>query len=254
MTSDPVPLLCLPHAGAGAAFFHKWQRSAPAGLRLEPLQLPGREERTDEEPHRDVARAVHALLPEALDAARGHSRVAVFGHSLGAVLAFELARALEERTELPVAHVFVSGSPAPARGRAPQAAALDDDEFLARVEELAGYRHPAFESAEFRELMLPTLRADVTMHESYRPPSDEPVEAPVTCLRGADDVLVTEWDAREWHTSTTGPFTYTELPGGHMYLTDAAPRLLGLVAAALGATAQQVPSAGRFTGAGAPCD
>ncbi|MFD0165912.1 thioesterase II family protein [Streptomyces decoyicus] len=254
MTSDPVPVLCLPYAGAGAGFFRKWRQSAPAGLLLEPLQLPGREERTDEEPHRDVARAVHALLPEALDAVRGHSRVAVFGHSLGAILAYELARALEERTELPVAHVFVSGSPAPERGRAPQAAALDDAEFLARVEELAGYRHPALESAEFRELLLPTLRADVAMHESYRPPSDEPVEAPVTCLRGADDVLVTEQDAREWHTTTSGPFTYAEMPGGHMYLADAAPQVLGLVAATLEGTGRQPTASGRFTGPGATCD
>ncbi|MEU8891564.1 alpha/beta fold hydrolase [Streptomyces sp. NPDC048442] len=242
--AEPVPVLCLPFAGAGAGFFRKWQQ--PSSLRLVPLQLPGREERTDEEPHREVARAVHALLPEALDAVKGHSEVAVFGHSLGAVLAYELARALEERTELPVAHVFVSGSPAPEHGRAGEAAELSDDEFVARVEELAGYRHPAFESAEFRELMLPTLRADVEMHESYRPASDYPIEAPLTCLRGDRDTLVTAHDAQLWKSATTSAFDYRELAGGHMYLTDGQPELLGVLAAAL-------DPEGRRAGDGAPC-
>ncbi|MFD5114638.1 thioesterase II family protein [Streptomyces sp. NPDC058391] len=253
MSSEPVPVLCLPYAGAGAGLFWKWQRLTPAGLRLAPLQLPGREERTDEEPHRDVARALHTLLPEALDAVRGHSRVAVFGHSLGAVLAYELARALEERTELPVAHVFVSGSPAPDRGRVQQEADLTDDEFVARVEELAGYRHPAFDSPEFRELMLPTLRADVAMHEAYRPASDCPIQAPVTSLRGSDDALVTEEDARRWRTATSGSFSYAELPGGHMYLADSAAQVIGLMEATLDKAARRTVLADRPSGSGAAC-
>jgi surfactin synthase thioesterase subunit len=226
-------VLCLPHAGAGASYFWKWRQAAPKELNLIPLQLPGREERTDEEPHRDVSRAVTTLLPQVLEAVGSQLRVAVLGHSLGAVLAYELARALEERTEVPVTHVFVSGSPAPDRGRAPQAADLDDDEFVARVEELAGYRHPAFESAELRELLLPTLRADVAMHESYRPPSDTPIQAAVTCLRGALDALVTREDAREWRRATEGAFAYHELAGGHMYLGDAVDEVLRLMAATL---------------------
>ncbi|MFJ2775044.1 MULTISPECIES: thioesterase II family protein [unclassified Kitasatospora] len=253
MAPEPLSLLCLPHAGAGAGFFWKWRQQAPPGLRLVPLQLPGREERTDEEPHREVADAVRALLPEATAAVAGSPRIALFGHSLGAVLAYELGRALEERTELPVAHVFVSGSPAPDRGRARQAAALDDDEFLARVEELAGYRHPAFESAEFRELLLPTLRADVAMHEAYRPPSDAPIQAPITCLRGDGDALVPERDALRWDAATHGPFSYAELPGGHMYLADSAAPVVGLIAETLGCDRRQPAAAGPGTGAGDTC-
>ncbi|MEU7134970.1 alpha/beta fold hydrolase [Streptomyces sp. NPDC046261] len=233
MTIRPVPLLCLPYAGAGASVFWKWRHLAPPGILLAPLQLPGREERTDEEPFRSVAEALQALLPAAVDAAAGHRRVALFGHSMGAVLAFELARALEERTEIPVAHLYVSGSPGPYHGRAENAADLDDETFLAAVERLAGYRHPAFDIAEFRELMLPMLRADVAMHENYRPLSDTPVQAPITCLRGDDDALVAADEAARWSTVTTGPFVYTERPGGHMYLLDAPEDLLRLVAADL---------------------
>ncbi|TCO55753.1 thioesterase II family protein [Actinocrispum wychmicini] len=232
MTTVPITVLCMPHAGAGAGFFWAWRQVAPEGLRLAPMQLPGREDRTDEQPHRDVAVAVRSLLPEAVTAAAGSAGIAVFGHSLGAVLAYELARALEERTELPVAHVFVSGSPGPWHGRVKRSDGLDDAEFVARVEELAGYRHPAFDDPEFRALVLPTLRADVAMHESYRPLSDEPIEAPVTCLRGADDTLVSEQDARRWADATTGGFDYVEMPGGHMYLTESAASCLDVVRAA----------------------
>ncbi|AUG77449.1 thioesterase [Kitasatospora sp. MMS16-BH015] len=230
MSSQPLPLLCLPFAGAGAGFYRPWQQQAPAGLQPVPLQLPGREELVAEEPHREVAAAVRALLPEAVAAVRGHHRVAVFGHSLGAALAFELTRALEERTEIEVVELFVSGSPAPHLGRSGHSADLDDDAFLAQVEVLAGYRHPAFDSAEFRELMLPGLRADVAMHEAYRPLAAGPVEAPVTCLLADQDTLVDEQDARAWESATTGGFRYVTMPGGHMYLTTEAGRILDLIA------------------------
>jgi surfactin synthase thioesterase subunit len=224
------PVLCLPYAGAGSGFFRKWRELAPPAIDLLPVQLPGREERTDEPPHRDVGTAVNAVLR---DAVAGLRTVAVFGHSLGAVLAFELARAIEERTEVVVSHVFVSGSPAPALGRPTRSDHLDDDEFLARVEELAGYRHPAFDVAEFRELLLPTLRADVAMHESYVPVAPTPIDAPITCLRGARDTLVSREDAMAWRSATSGGFAYTEVPGGHMYLTDAAERVMAVMATTL---------------------
>ncbi|GAB3741088.1 pyochelin biosynthesis editing thioesterase PchC [Amycolatopsis oliviviridis] len=231
--SDPV--VCLPYAGAGAGFFRNWQEVAPSGVDLLPVQLPGREERTDEPPHRDVRSAVDAMLRGTAlrDAAAGRRPVAVFGHSLGAVLAFELARAVEERTEITMSHVFVSGSPAPARGRAARSADLDPGEFLARVEELAGYRHPAFEVAEFRELLLPTLRADVAMHESYEPASPHPIDAPITCLRGVEDMLVSQEDAMAWAEATSGSFAYVELPGGHMYLTEDPEGVMGVIASTL---------------------
>lgn len=233
MTSDLIPVICLPHAGAGASFYFSWRRSAPVCLELLSLQPPGREERTDEEPHRDIGTAVEALLPDLTEVMTGRPAFALFGHSLGAALAYELARAVEERTELSVRHVFVSGSPAPARGRGGNSASLDDAEFVARVEELAGYRHPAFDYPELREIILPTLRADVAMHEAYRPASPAPIQAAITCLRGADDCLVSAADAADWKSATAGECRFVELPGGHMYLTESAPALLDLLARTL---------------------
>ncbi|GIG63548.1 oleoyl-ACP hydrolase [Longispora fulva] len=235
MTSDRIPVLCLPHAGAGSSFFFPWRRLDPPGVTLVPLQLPGREERVEEELLTDVHAAVRALLPEAVAAVGDSRRVALFGHSLGAALAYELARALQEQTELVVDHLVVSGSPGPWSGRTEQAAALDDEEFLARIEEFAGYRHSAFDFPELRDMLLPILRADVAMHESYRPTTDAPTTTPITCVRGEGDLLVSRRDAELWRSATRGPFTYTELPGGHMYLAESATDLVDLIAGTVSA-------------------
>ncbi|KJK47216.1 thioesterase [Lentzea aerocolonigenes] len=222
-------LVCLPYAGAGASFFQPWQAIAGDALRVVPLQLPGRERLIDLDPHRDVGLAVddlHARLPELLGEER---RIALFGHSLGAVLAHELAHRLVTDPDLTLVRLFASGSPAPAAGREHRATGLTDDAFLARVSEFAGYTHEALEDPEMREMILPTLRADVEMHENYVPSTDLPLAAPITVIRGEDDELVSYEDAAGWSKATSADFEHVEVPGGHMYLTEAAPALLRLI-------------------------
>lgn len=232
----PMELVCLPFAGAGAAFFRPWRRETPEWLRLTTPQLPGREERFSEEPHRDVRAAVGEILPS-LTRTRDGS-LAIFGHSLGAVLAYELTCALEDQG-VPVAHLVVSGSPDPWRPREDAATGLDDAEFLRRVREFAGYSHPALEHPEMRDLLLPTLRADVAMHEGYVATRRTRLRAPVTALRGASDALVGSDDMATWADITLGPFAMVEVPGGHMYLADAGPSIVRTIADAL---SQGIPS------------
>lgn len=229
-TAGPVGLLCLPFAGAGASFYRPWSAAAGQGrVRIVPMQLPGRERRIDEEPHRDMHRAVDELLAEAPGALDGATRVALFGHSLGAVLAYELARRLAGIPGVELVRLFVSGSPAPGSEREQRATGLPDDEFLARVSEFAGLRHAALEDPEMREMILPTLRADIQMHEDYRPSTDEPLPVPVTALRGTRDELVSAEDAMAWAKFTSRDFGYAELPGGHMYLIESPAPLLRVV-------------------------
>jgi surfactin synthase thioesterase subunit len=227
---SPTALVCLPFAGAAAAFYRPWSAVADQGrLRVVPVQLPGRERRIDEEPLRDVQAAVDDLaagLPGALD---GTTRVALFGHSLGAVLAYELAVRLLGAADVEVVRLFVSGSPPPDVRRERRATGLPDEEFLAEVANFAGLRHEAMEDPEMRELMLPTLRADVAMHEDYRAGTRDPLRVPVTSLRGAADTLVSVEEAMGWAKFTSRDFGYAELPGGHMYLTESAVPLLRLV-------------------------
>jgi surfactin synthase thioesterase subunit len=239
MSRPPMPLLCLPYAGAGASVFWPWTKSAVPGLSVLPVQLPGREERLDEEPHRDAHQATDALLPEVLALIGGSSRVALFGHSLGAVLAYELTRRLVERTGVGVAHLFVSGSPGPWRSRVGRASGLGDDEFLAQVETFAGYRHPVFDDPDMRELLLPTLRADVTAHEDYRPTTDAPLDVPITAVRGVDDRLVSTAQAAQWRAATGAGFSLIEVAGGHMHLVEHPQALLDIIGTVLRAVAAE---------------
>ncbi len=231
---DTIKLVCLPYAGAGASFYRPWTALAGDALEMVALQLPGRERLIDEEPYRDVHRAVDGLLAQLRERiGEGGGRVALFGHSLGAVLAYELAHRLAAEPGVEPLHLFVSGAPAPGQARAERASGLSDDEFLARVGEFAGYRHAAFDDPEMRELLLPTLRADVEMHENHTPSTELPLDMPLTVVRGADDELVSHDEAGSWNKATSRDFAYVELPGGHMYLTDAAPALVDVIASSL---------------------
>ncbi|MPY58310.1 thioesterase II family protein [Streptomyces spongiae] len=225
-----VPLLCFPFAGAGASFFTPWQRYDLKATRIRPVQLPGRERRLDDPPFPDVLTAVESLAGE-LTAEPGLSQgpVALFGHSFGAVLAYEMARHLRERKGIPVAHLFVSGSAGPMTRREAGATGLPDEEFLARVSEFAGYDHPTMQDPELLELLLPALRADVEAHEAYVSTAHDPLDAPITSLRGLDDTLVSADQARQWEPVTRSGFRFEELPGGHMYLTEYPGPLLKLI-------------------------
>lgn len=227
--SQPA-LVCLPFAGAGASFYRPWSSDAyRSKLRIVPLQLPGRERRIDEQPHRDVRAAVDELagqLPQALD---GAARIVLFGHSLGAVLAYELAARLTATPGVELVRLFVSGSPPPDAPREQRATGLPDDEFLTRVAEFAGFNHAALDDPEVRELVLPTLRADIQMHEDYRPGTHDPLPVPVTALRGTGDKLVGAGEAMGWAKFTGRDFGYAELPGGHMYLVESSAPLLRLI-------------------------
>ncbi|MGW3581189.1 thioesterase II family protein [Streptomyces rubiginosohelvolus] len=238
MADEDTVLICLPFAGAGPSFFTPWQKLAPEGLRILPVSLPGREKRFPEPAYDAAAPAVddaYAQVTAALDGADGDgggSPVVLFGHSMGAVLAYELAHRIE-RAGGPgrLAALVVSGAPGPWTPRTDRADGLPDEEFAARVRAFAGYDHPALADPEMRELLLPALRADVRLHETYVPSTESPLGVPVISVRGREDTLVGAAEAAEWGRATTGKLAVAEPAGGHMYLAERPGELLELVAA-----------------------
>jgi len=224
---ESIPLICLPFAGVGPSFFNEWGSLTSGRLEVIAVELPGREKRFVEEPYRDVATAVTGILPEVLERVGKRDRVIIFGHSLGAVLAYELSHQLAKTTHIQVAHLVVSGSPAPC---------LDDQAFLAQVREFAGYDHPALNDPDLRDMLLPVLRADVEMHENYCPSWNNPLPVSITSVRGTDDELVSREEAAQWHSATTMPLQVVELPGSHMYLITSAGKLLHIIEELIGQT------------------
>ncbi|MFJ9566972.1 thioesterase II family protein [Streptomyces fuscichromogenes] len=233
---QPTALICLPFAGAGASFFKKWHKDAPEGLHITAVQLPGREERFLDDPLTDASAAAEEAWERVAAELETTERAVVFGHSLGAVLAYELAHRIAERGPVPLERLVVSGSAGPWKPRTGRATGLSDEQFLTRVRGFAGYSHEAMRNPEMLELLLPLLRADVEMHENYRPSTGTPLKAPITALRGTDDDLVDAAETSQWAATTTGAFTTAELPGGHMYLTDHGPAVMRLIAAQLNGT------------------
>ncbi|MFC9235178.1 thioesterase II family protein [Streptomyces decoyicus] len=225
----PTLLVCFPHAGAGPSFFAHWGNLASPGLDVAPVGLPGREKRFDEPPLEYVSDAVEDALPQIRAQAGGYHGVCLFGHSLGAVLAYETACRLSGDGDVPVVGLVVSGSAGPAHRHDLGATGLPDDAFLATVERATGYRHEAFDEPELRDLLLPALRADIAMHERYRSSGTTVLDVPVTAVRGAEDHLIDAEMLAQWQEVTTAGFHSQALPGGHMYLADSPGALLGLV-------------------------
>jgi surfactin synthase thioesterase subunit len=210
MTS--TALVCLPFAGAGATFFRKWRPLAPEQLTLVPVQLPGREEKFYEPPHTDVGKAMDEVCPAVLPLLDGADRVALFGHSLGAELAYELAWRLAGHG-VDVRRLFVSGAPGPRNRAVERVSELDDEGFLEGLRRVAGYRHPAMDHPEMLQVMMPFLRADSEMHENYQSAHPDRLAVPITSLRGRDDELVSAAEAAEWADETSAGFNAVELDG-----------------------------------------
>ncbi|MFJ2364852.1 thioesterase II family protein [Pseudomonas sp. NPDC087697] len=215
-----VPLLCFPFAGAGPSVFQPWKALAGDRFEILPVTLPGRERRFIEPAYRSVKNAIEGSLAQVLELLAGRTEVAIFGHSMGAVLAFEMARKLCSVPSLKVVQLVVSGSPGPMSPREARATGLNDEMFLAQVASFAGYNHPALSNPDMRAMLLPSLRADVELHEGYLPESDQPLHVPVLSIRGVQDDLVTREQAAEWSRATTATFTSLEVDGGHMYLSE----------------------------------
>ncbi|HEV2738184.1 MAG TPA: alpha/beta fold hydrolase [Candidatus Elarobacter sp.] len=212
-------VFCFPYAGAGASVYRGFTSPAAAGIAVAGIQLPGREELFDEEPYATIGVAAADLAAQVLESARGR-RYWLFGHSFGAVLAFEVARRLCGSRAAAPQRLVVSGSVAPGTSLGRSSSGLTDDEFVARVEQIAGYAHPALNEPELRELLLPALRVDVALHESYRPASAAPLDIPITALRGTVDTSVSAADCAQWAAWTSNDFAYMEIGGSHMYLVE----------------------------------
>nr|QEO74629.1 thioesterase [uncultured bacterium] len=237
--TGPLVLYCLPWAGGGASAFRAWPAAFGPGTEVRPIQLPGREDRLDDEPHRRMSTLIAELGPRL--AAEGPSSFAVFGHSMGALVAYELVSHLEAGGRPAPAVLFLSGHGAPGASCAHTTGDGDmsDDTLVERILALGGTDPVVFRHPELRQMALRTLRADLELCCSYRPARPEPVNTPVVVYGGVDD----HWSHASlagWADHTTAPVRLRWFPGGHFFPVHALDDLVDDIRRVL--LGHQVPS------------
>jgi len=210
-------LFCFPYAGGSAPAFRTWTAGLPAKVEVCPVQLPGRGSRLSEPPFTRLAPLVETLahvLSPLLD-----KPFAFFGHSLGALISFELARQLRRQYGVHPVRLFVSAASAP---QIPPASAplhaLSDSALLKALCRLNGTPAEVLEHAELMQLMLPTLRADFAVYETYVYSAEPPLNCPVAAFGGLQDHRVGRSDLSAWRDQTCASFSLRMFPGDHFFL------------------------------------
>lgn len=214
-----IRLICFPHAGAGAQAYSSWVNSAPPALGIWPLQYPGRYSRLRESPFLSMEALVSELIP--LIQELGATPFAFFGHCLGSLVALELSRALRRNGMNQPYLVFFSSIAAPRKGRQKlQSHRLADGEFLKRVQGLGGISPEIAENSELMELILPALRADFQIYETYQFVEDAPLAVPIAIVGAEDDRFIHREQLDEWKGQSAFRPTYIWSKGGHFGILD----------------------------------
>ncbi|GAA4601317.1 surfactin synthase thioesterase subunit [Actinoplanes octamycinicus] len=236
---DAVQLVCLPHAGGSASFYFPVSRALAPRIAVLAVQYPGRQDRRADPRIEDIGELADEITAAVRPRLRGP--VALFGHSMGAVLAFEVTRRLEKHG-VPVSEVFVSGRRAPSTTRDENVHRRDDHGIVAEMRELSGTDARILADEELLRMAMPAIRSDYTAIERYRAEPGAVVDAPITALTGDADPRSSLAEVTAWQAHTTGRFTLHTFAGGHFFLANHQNAINDLVADRLtGADAAGAP-------------
>ena len=226
-------LFCIPFAGGGSLAFHGWSRDLPRDLEVCSVMLPGRESRLSDPP---IAR-LSELVPALADGLAPHLDLpfTLFGHSVGALIAFELVRELRRRGARQPAHLFASAFRAPSRANPnPALHALAEPELIEELRGYGGIPEPVLASRELLDLFLPTIRADFALHETYVHREEPPLDTPLTVFGGTRDTKVRPEHLEGWQSQTRARFRQELFDGDHFFLKPCREQLFAVVVEELG--------------------
>jgi medium-chain acyl-[acyl-carrier-protein] hydrolase len=210
-------LFCFPYAGAGALTFRNWQDWLPTDVEVCPIQLPGRGTRMAERPFTQLPPLVEALATALRPLA--DKSFAFFGHSLGALVSFELARRIRGQYGVRPVRLLVSAGRAPqVLHRGPPIHGLPKNEFLAELRRLNGTPSELLDHEELMEILLPLLRAEFAIYETYVYSTEPPLNCPIAVFGGLEDRRVNNSELEAWRAQTSGSFSLRMFPGDHFFL------------------------------------
>lgn len=220
-------LVCFPYAGGGASLYRQWQAAMPQGVQVCAVQLPGRENRIAQTPLARLDEVIPALgraMEPYCD-----TPFAFFGHSLGAKIAFELARTLRRDKGLEPRHLLVSGARAPHIPEPSPMHQLSDQAFIDGLRRYSAMPEEVLQNRDLMQLFLPVLRADFSIDETYAFQEEAPLACPITAFGGSEDHEADRQELLAWDDYTTASFACHIFPGDHFFIKTAQKPVLDAV-------------------------
>ncbi|MEU4848382.1 alpha/beta fold hydrolase [Streptomyces gilvosporeus] len=228
-------LVCFPHAGGSASYYFPMSAALSPAVEVAAVQYPGRQDRRREPRIEDIGELADRIDAELrADGDGAGLPMAFFGHSMGAVLAFEVALRVERRGERGPVRVFASGRRAPGRFRSDTVHQEPDALLIEEIRRLGGTDSRWLEDDELKAVVLPVIRSDYRAVERYRSRPDAVIDAPVTVLTGDADPHTTLEEAEAWRAHTRGDFALSTFSGGHFFLERHQAAVIDTVTEALG--------------------
>ncbi|HEX6352595.1 thioesterase II family protein [Actinophytocola sp.] len=223
---DAVRLVCFPHAGGAATWYFPLSRALMPAAGVLAIQYPGRQDRRAERCVDDLGELADLVAREL--AAWTDRPFALFGHSMGATVAYEVGRRLERAGVMPLG-LFASAGRAPTRWRPEMLHRRDDEGLVAALRSLSGTDTSLLGDEELMRMVLPAIRADYRAVETYRHTGTQRLTCPIHVLAGDSDEVTTLDEARAWHNHTTAPCEVSTFAGGHFYLTEHLPAVTSTI-------------------------
>lgn len=230
----PLRLICVPYAGGTASVYRGWEAALGTGVRVVPVALPGRGLRLREPPYSAMRPLARDLADALTDCALTHD-YALFGHSMGALIAYETAREMLRRGLPGPVALIVSGRVSPqSTVRLAHLHDRSDAEFAAALLKVGGTPDELFRDDEIRKLLFPLLRADFALNEEYEHQPGPRLACPLTVLGGTRDARVPVPELAGWAELSSGPTQTQLVAGGHFFVAERRLEVLGLIREALG--------------------